>query len=1522
MKVKQIIILALAIVLAVGASAQKNRITEFRNQGFTEQMLEYLNQATSDKEKKAANETLMKSFGNVYNEWDLETKDRYVEISNVVLKLKVRQLPDVYNFIATTVLVYNSTTTDRNNFNEWLKCIEFIQSRNKKIKDFTDYIEFTGLFLTERTLFKSRSCTWQTQQGTAYRLQLEGNEIVYTFDKPMELYYSSGNDNGTIYGTKGKYYYFDFKWLGEGGRLNWDRTGLPATVCWADLNRYEAITKFPKFSADSVRFTNSNYFSTPIYGHVEEALSAKVEPEKYSFPKFRSYQRDFRLTNILPDVDYSGSFMMNGAKFITSDVKNPATLIFHRQGHPFITVQSTKFTITASKVVSENASIKVYLDGDSITNNGIMVRYNSIDKQVILLNSSKRNYYSPYRNTYHNLDMYCEQIVWKMADDVLDMSMLGQSGDQTFATFESRNYYSEAKFRKIQGIDQVNPIMRMYKYIKERGMTYDFFVDEFAQYIHMDIMQAKLMVHNLAGSGLVSFNEQDGKVYVQDKLVDYAQAYSKSLGKDYDAIAFESDTRGLNAQIDLNSNALRMHGVEKFVLSDSQKVVIYPLKGDLEVQKNRDLTFSGRVDAGRFIVHATNVQFSYDKFNLNMPQIDSMFFYVTKFNNPEEEHIVYTPLYHLVGDIQIDRADNHNGLKQAKEYPIFNSHQDCFVYYDSKQIHGGTYDRNRFYYTVHPFQVKDMDGFKTDSLKFNGELNSAGIFPTITEPLSVQRDYSLGFIIKTPRSGFPAYGGKGQYKNLVSLSNQGFRGQGTLSYLSATLQSKEILFTPDSMRSTSDTFFVHQDATFPEILNGRCSQHWFPYQDSMRVDQLAGGSPFKMYQHDALLNGSVVLRPQYCAGYGAVTIGEGTVESPYFTFMPRQQRSNVTRFTLLSEIYNNTAFYAEDMKSFVDYDKRYAEFQANKGIDRTNLPLLQYAAEVDKFTWHIDKKLLDLQNSQSLASGGLEGLNIRERFRHEVMPGARFVSTDPSKDSLQFRSIRASYLYNEGHLSCKQVFLVNSADAVIAPGGDSLHIRRGGTIDLIKNGSILASRTTKYHVIRNADIMLQGGMNYTAKGYIDYIDENEKSQPIYLTDIAPQNGITVGNGFIADSANFTLNQAFGFAGKVRVEADKQFYYFDGGVRLLHNCAPADQLGLLAYASYLDPKNIRVPVPEIPTDWKGNRITASILFDRATFEPRMAFLTNERAADNELMGAHGFLFYDSDSATYIIASDNKLNDPDGVVERYLTLNTQNCTMTGEGPINFNVKSNYTKLNLYGSAVLDSRLEETELNSVMAFSFPIDEKVLTTMAQLIAEDLRLSPSSPDNEMVRRAMIYYQGPDKGAANYSTYVSTGYYERIPEQMESTILLEGVKWKYAPGLGYYYNGVAGLAAIGKKQLHLNTRVKAQLYRRGQGTYLTLYLQVAGDHWYYFNYEFNSQSMTIYSSVGEWIDMIKTLSVDKRTYTMGNDIGKYRYRVGTSRVEVPNFLLRIESGGSDQGEEADEEEEEENPDDMIPEDEE
>lgn len=1502
MKIRTIAFLLLLFCLVPAATAQKGRITEFTQSGLPHEMLEYLDQATSDKDKKAENARLMRDFETRYGALGGALQGRVVAICNTVLKLKVRQHPDVVNFIG----VFNTMCTDgggASNFDNWLSSIEFLQSRNKKIKDFTDFIEFTSGLVTSRTLYASRSCTWQLQKDCSYRIVFENNEIKVVVDSPVELYYSSDKDNGTIYGTKGVYHYLDNKWEGNGGRLNWDRTGISSTVCWANLSRYEAVTKFPKFIADSVQFTNTKYFSKPIYGRVEEALSAKLEPEKYSFPKFRSYQKDFKMKDILPGVDYSGSFMMNGSKFITSDAKNPSTLIFYRSGKPFITVNSVKFTITASRVVSENAAVKIYIDGDSICNNGITVRYISSEKQVSLINDSKRNYYSPYSNSYHNLDMYCESIVWKMDEDKLDFAMLGAAGDQSYSTFESNSYYSERKFREIQGIDQVSPVIRVYRYMQMRDMTYDFYMDEFAQAIKMDIMQAKSMIHTLAKSGLVSYNEAQGKIYVNDKLVDYAKASAKSKDYDYDALILESSAKNNNAELNLSSNALSVHGVEKFVLSDSQQVVIYPNQGELEVRKNRDINFNGRINAGRFIFYATNATFLYDDFKLDLPQVDSMIFYVTQFNNPQEEHIVYTPLHNLTGHLQIDQADNHSGLKKVTEqYPIFTSLKDSYVYYDRKDIHNGAYVRDKFYYTIHPFVVKNMVDFVTDSLSFNGVLTSAGIFPDIVEPLKVQPDYSLGFVRKTPRGGYDAYGGKGHFTNKLDLSYRGFRAEGQVDYLTSVMKSKTIYFMPDSMIAVSDTFYVKEQGAFPDIRINRAMQRWYPYADSMRVAQLLNGPQFKMYHDDALLAGHTVLKPEGAYASGTVTIKEGTLESLRFSLQPKDMYSNVTAFTLRSEVYNNIAFYATDMKSHTDYTKRRADFVANADLGRTQLPLLQYAAYVDKFSWEIDKKELDLINSKSESSQGLEGLTLRERFRHTEQPGALFVSTDPTKDSLNFHAVRSTYLYNAGQLTCRQVFTVNSADAVIAPSGDTLHVRQGGAIDLMKRSQILASRDNKYHLIYDADVILDGAKKYSAKGYIDYVDVDNKKQKIYLSSIAPDNrGVSVGNGFVPDSANFTLNSAFGFAGNVRVEADKEHYYFDGGVRLLHKCTTSAQLGLLAYSSYLDPKQILVSVPEIPTDWKGNRITASILFNKANMMPYPAFLTAERAADNELMGAYGYVTYNNDTKEYMIASAEKIQDPDNVVSPYLTLNTQTCEMKGEGPINFNVKQNLVSLFSYGTATLGGSKEgDIEMSSILGFTFPIDEKVLGAMAQTIADDLRLSPSQPANEATRRAMIYYMGAEAGAEAYANYVSTGFYDKMPKEFDNTLLIEGIEWTYDPALGYRYDGVASLAMVGKKQLHLSTRVKAQMYHKGNGNYLVLYIQVASDHWYYFNYEFNSQQMLIQSSVGEWVDMIKALPADKRHVSGKSDQGDYRYRISPSRSEVPNFLLRM--GGNAEAE--------------------
>lgn len=298
----------------------------------------------------------------------------------------------------------------------------------------------------------------------------------------------------------------------------------------------------------------------------------------------------------------------------------------------------------------------------------------------------------------------------------------------------------------------------------------------------------------------------------------------------------------------------------------------------------------------------------------------------------------------------------------------------------------------------------------------------------------------------------------------------------------------------------------------------------------------------------------------------------------------------------------------------------------------------------------------------------------------------------------------------------------------------------------------------------------------------------------------------------------------------------------------------------------------------------------------TMMPYPAFLTKERAADNELMHAWGQLSYDNQTKTYMIASAAKQEDPEEVVDRYLKLNTQTCLVTGEGPVNFNMKEGLTRIFAYGDASVSTHGDQFSLNTVFGFDFPIDDKVVASMSQQITDDLRLSAANTDNDILRRALVFHLGDEKGTEQYSDYVTSGQMSKMPKSMESTLLFGNIDWQYKPVLGYYFDGVTSLLAVGKTQLNLATRVKMQLQTRGGITKLTIYLQIAADHWYYFSYDSGAKRMTIQTSIGVWADQIKTIPADKRTVETKSD--RFSYKIGTSRNEVPNYLLKFSSDGN------------------------
>lgn len=1499
---KRYIVIISLLLLFTAALAQKPKQTvEFDAATLPTELLEWMNKQTSDGDKQKENSRTLKALGASYAAMDDATQRRVTAMFNYAVKAKMKANPDICG-VARTLTAYATAPGDGQNLDGWLAAMEAMRKKNAKAKAMMEFVDFSDLLLGERVLYRSNSSEWRFEPQTVFHLGVVDGKVLVTVDAAADLQYASGRDGGVIRGTTGSYDYKENEWHGRGGRIDWSRTGLGAEACYADLSSYTAVVKFPKFTADSVQFINTHYFSQPILGRVEEALSVPMEPEKYSYPRFRSYQRDFVIPNILPDVDYSGSFMMNGAKFITASSKHQASLVFRRGGRPQLVVTSDKFVITPERMVSENAAVTLYVgEEDSISNTGITVRYLPTDRRVMLINDPKRNFYSPYIDSYHELDIYSDVISWKIDDATVDFTTLNTGTTGNTVTFESSSYYSYRKYREIQGIDEISPVKRVYEYAQ--GGSYSFSINKFSDYIGLDIGQTKLMIHNLARHGLVTFNEQTNRVTVKEKLEDYMKAFAKVKGFDYDALMLESQVsandRSVNASLGLDDNKLTMRGVESFVVSDSQRVVVYPRGGKVRVGRDRSLSFDGRIDAGKFVFFVTDADFSYEKYAFDMPHVDSLFFYAPMFDNPDSDHLVMTPLYGLVGNLQVDKPDNHCGLKKNKRYPIFNSLETSFVYYDKPEVRNGRYDRQRFNYKLHPFTLSSLRKFQVDSLQFNGVLNSGGIFPDITYPLTVQRDYYLGFRVETPAGGYPAYGGRGTYRHTISLDHGGLQGNGALDYLTSHSTSKNYLFLLDSMLCITDTFYVKEEEGFPEIHNGRVSQHWMPYNDSMAVASLAKGNAFSMYRGDASLRGRIDLRPQRATAAGTAQVDAATLVSKHFDLLAREMNASVSDFTLHSNVFNEKAFSATDVQSHVDYDARRAELRMPDGPRRTVLQLVKEEAYADFFVWEMDKKSLALVNSTRSTTEGLDAMDLRMRLRkRDDLPGVRFVSTDPKQQKLSYNALNSTYLYEQGDLTSRGVYLFNVADAAIAPATDTVHIDKGGKMRALHDAQIVFDRDSAWHLVTEANLVVDGASSLSGTGYMDYTNDTDRKQRLYMNKIEVNTeGYVVASGVISDSADFSISSAFGFAGKVRAEGDSRWLHFDGGIHLLQSCIGRNQLGLLAYSDYTDPEHVHIPVPELATDWHGNRIATGILMDKSTMQPTPAFLTSDVVSDNLMLGGQGVLTYLSDRRQYMIASEEKVANPDGVTAPYLALNTGDCTVEGEGPVSLAMRRTQASFYAYGSASVatGTNSDQDHLTTLLGITFPINKDIVKALADALKDDLRLNLAPPtSNAEMMHALMYHLGADRGSAAYVEYAEQGKLDEVPAAMQSTMLFDRVRWQYNPAIGLYHDGRATLAAIGDEPLGLEVRLKAQITKRGVAQQMIFYIEAAKDHWYYFKYDLHTGELTIYSSSGTWLDRIKALSADDRKSEQ-KGLVTFRYAVGNNNKEVSSWLTLLSS---------------------------
>jgi len=675
-------------------------------------------------------------------------KQVIIETSNQFLQKRLKPYPYFVTYINAMMNFIKSGQPEENRLN-WEKCMEKML-KGKSIRGFAEFLEMSENMFAGNIFFKSPSYTYRSLEQN-YKFEYDSlPKLVFT-DFTLVGQNPRG-DSMTIENTKGIYYPTWGRFVGKGGKVEWIRAGLGDDV-YADIKRYSIDCKTGNYTSDSAVFYGKQYFDKPQLGKLNDRII--TENGEPTYPRFDSYSKRLLVKNIYPDVDYDGGFGMRGPKFVGSgSASNPAKIIFRRDGKKFMEISARAFGMNKDRVVANPGAVKLFMDKDSIYHPGLSFTYQVDKKTVTIIRGDDGLQKTPYTNSFHKYDMYFEQLVWKIDEPLLTMGFL-PNNFQGEAYFESMDFYNADRAAAIRGNESVSLTQKLNEYYLANGKA-PFTAVDFAKYIKYLAVDLRPILFKMAILGVIYYDPESDMITVRQRMLDY-MANAKH-NRDYDIITLHSVIPGKeNATLNLLNWDLTVHGVKNVLLSDTQKVFMFPTEKDIVLKKNRNMEFSGVVASGKFEFHGKDFVFDYDMFKVKMKTIDSIKIYVEAYEPDVNGNIpfkkVQTVIENANGELRIDAPKNKSGWGKAPTYPAFQSFKESYSFYDKRQIFKGVYNRDKFYFKLDPFTIDSLDNFTKQGLEFNGEFASAGIFPVFREKLTLQKDYSLGFIRQNPPSG-------------------------------------------------------------------------------------------------------------------------------------------------------------------------------------------------------------------------------------------------------------------------------------------------------------------------------------------------------------------------------------------------------------------------------------------------------------------------------------------------------------------------------------------------------------------------------------------------------------------------------------------------------------------------------------------------------------------------------------------------------------------------------------------------
>lgn len=1460
-----------ALISITATQAQQLKSFTHDNEKYIQELQGFFAQGDPKAAKKLIEETFLPVWNSGH--YSPQQKERVYKMSDLMLAERKKQV-DFENYLYALMSFAKSMkpASDFEAFHDGLE--KTIKQLSRK--QFTEYLEVCKGLFTEYVLFESPAVKWVARYD-AYKIQFDSLPKIVFGKLNLKAY--SKRDSSIIFGTEGVYYPTLTKWVGKGGKVDWSRAGFDPNKTYAEIGNYEVNTTKSQYSIDSVTFHHPDYLDRPHLGILTEKILADVEEETASYPRFDSYDKSIRIENMYKDIDYSGGFSQHGIKFIGSgNSEQDATLIFKKMNHitkkneDFIEARAKSFVIKPDKVVSTKAEVAFFYEGDSIYHPGLRLDYSVEKHKVVFAKEKEGSGRSPFYDTYHKVDMHVDQISWDMGTDWMELENVS-GGSGSSAMFESETYYDQYRYDRIAGTADIHPLWKIHNYARELGMD-ELTVEQIARLFKSDISETKVFLINLSNAGFMTYNYDKDRIVLKSRLSHYVLSRSKKT--DYDILQFESTIEGMpNAKLNLLNWDMDMNGVGRIFLSDSQEVVVFPYEQELTLKKNRDFQFDGKVIGGRLDFFGQDFYFSYDDFKINLNKIDSLRLKVP--DGPPDDSgrqklkTVRTVLRDLKGELLVDRPDNKSGLKDHPRYPVFNSLDDSFVYYDKRSIQDGVYKKEDFYMHLKPFSIDSLENFTKEGLAFGGTFVSAGIFPDFEETLTLQPDFSLGFVRKTPPEGLDMFGGKGNYKATIKLSHDGLRGDGDLEYLTSVSRSDDFIFFPDSVNGIAQDFTITKQKSptpYPPVKGVDSRIHWEPKQDHFYAYKVE--NPFDMYEGEVTHHGGLDLSPKGLHGFGNLDFADSYMNSKRFNFDYRKFHADTGDFKLKGGSANSYAFKTSNVQLDIDLDKRLGEFKSNTGGDFVDFPVNQYICYIDEFKWNIDQKNIDVVSDGE---------------------GSRYVSTNPKQDSLEWRSPLAKFDLDNFIISAKKVDHIDVADAIIYPDSGNVTIREQAAMDPLDNSKIVANRITKFHTFYEVTANVLGKWKYNASGKYDYEDVTGGKQLIEFAKIGVDSaGQTFGEGIIAEEAAFTLSPNFDYKGKAKLFASKEFLTYEGSTRIKHDC-PGITRDWLAFDADIDPNEIYIPIPADPKDATGSPMSSGVVISKDSTVVYPTFLSKKRMPkDIDIVAAEGYLHFDNESQEYRISNKEKLQGA-VVGGNYLSLSNE-CIARGQGKLNMGMDFGQVELTPLGRVEHNMNNDSTKFNLFLGIDFFFNDECLRIMADKLSNHFPPLDAVFYGTEYEKALIEVVGKEQATKLIQELNLYGSFKKLPKELEKTVFLSDVELVWNPTTGSYrYKGFIGIPSVGKFQVNKMVFGMIELTKKRNGDELSFYFEPSDDSWFFFNYK--RGMLGAVSSHDDFNAQIRDTKDDKRTQKGEKGKPNLTYVLSTA-IQRRNFVRSFE----------------------------